>query len=218
MQKPINFTEVNPLTKKENSNIRKEISLLIKKKDFILGKEVSDFENQFSRLSKYKYAVSCGSGTDALILSLMALDLQKDDEIIVPGLTYVSTAYSVLLNKNKLVLADIDKNTGLVSIKKIKEKITKKTKAIIPVELYGQKIDLPKLKNKIGKRIHIVKDCAQSHFAFINKKINTKENYVDIACYSFYPAKNLGAYGDGGLICTNNTKIYLKLLKLRNLG
>ena len=149
----------------------------------------------------------------------MSLDLNSTDEVIVPGLTYISTGLSVILNNNKLVLTDIDDKTGLIDIGKIKRKITKKTKAIIPVNLYGQKVDLKKLRKVVGGKIFIIEDSAQSHFAFYgnNKKV-MPHKYADASCYSFYPAKNLGAYGDGGLITVSKELHYKKLLALRNLG
>ena len=217
MKKIINFSEVNPISKKENKTIKSEINKIINKKNFILGSEVLTFEKNFAKLSKVKFAVGCGSGTDALILSLMCLNLKKNDEVIVPGMTYISTGLSVILNNNKLILADIDPETGLISIDKLKEKITKKTKVIIPVNLYGQKVDLNKLKKIAGKNIKIIEDSAQSHFAFSNSDKKQK-NIALTSCYSFYPAKNLGAYGDGGLVTTNSRSIYNKLLALRNLG
>ena len=217
MKKIINFSEVNPITQKENKIIKSEINNIINKKNFILGNEVATFEKNFAKLSKVKFAVGCASGTDALILSLMCLNLKKDDEVIVPGMTYISTGLSVILNNNKLILADIDPETGLISINKLKEKITKKTKVIIPVNLYGQKVDLKKLRIIAGKKIKIIEDSAQSHFAFSNNKKKQK-NVALASCYSFYPAKNLGAYGDGGIVTTNSRFIYNKLIALRNLG
>tara|TARA_Y100000590_G_scaffold466537_2_gene642324 strand:- start:839 stop:1951 length:1113 start_codon:yes stop_codon:yes gene_type:complete len=220
MTKQINFTDVNPISFKEEIKINKEIINIIKKKNFILGDEVKIFEKNFSKLSKCKYAVGCASGTDALILSLMALNLKENDEVIVPGMTYISSGLSVVLNRNKLVLVDIDNETGLIAIDKIKKKITKKTKAIIPVNLYGQKVDLKKLRKVVGNKISIIEDSAQSHFAFNENtnKITSRNNYADTSCYSFYPAKNLGAFGDGGLISTNNNALYNNLMSLRNLG
>jgi len=227
--KKINFTHVNPITSKEIFLIKKEISKIINKKNFILGEEVRKFENNFSKLSKIKYSVGCASGTDALILALKSLELKSSDEVIVPAMTYISTGLSVLTNNNKLVYADINNDTGLISIDDIIKKITKKTKVIIPVNLYGQKVDLKKLRSRIGSKIFIVEDSAQSHFAFScfncpnkdKKKCCQKERndrYADISCFSFYPAKNIGAFGDSGLVSTNNKKLYKKLLSLRNLG
>ena len=229
MIKKINFTNVNPIKAKEISLIKKEISKIINKKNFILGEEVRKFENNFSKLSKIKYSVGCASGTDALILALKSLELKSSDEVIVPAMTYISTGLSVLTNNNKLVYADINNDTGLISIDDIIKKITKKTKVIIPVNLYGQKVDLKKLRSRIGSKIFIVEDSAQSHFAFScfncpnkdKKKCCQKERndrYADISCFSFYPAKNIGAFGDAGLVSTNNKKLYKKLLSLRNLG
>ena len=229
MIKKINFTHVNPIRSKEIFLIKKEISKIINKKNFILGEEVRKFENNFSKLSKIKYSVGCASGTDALILALKSLELKSSDEVIVPAMTYISTGLSVLTNNNKLVYADINNDTGLISIDDIIKKITKKTKVIIPVNLYGQKVDLKKLRSRIGSKIFIVEDSAQSHFAFScfnclnkdKKKCCQKERndrYADISCFSFYPAKNIGAFGDAGLVSTNNQKLYKKLLSLRNLG
>jgi len=229
MNKKINFSDVNPLSKNELTIIKKKIFQTIKKKDFILGNSVNIFEKEFSKITKINYSVGCGNGTDALVLSLMSLNLKKNDEVIVPGISYISTALCVILNNNKLVHADINDETGLISIEDVLKKITKKTKVVIPVNLYGQKVDLKKLRKKISKKIYIVEDSAQSHFAYscydCSKRFNQicckrykNDNYADISCYSFYPTKNLGAFGDGGLISTNNKKIYKKLLALRNLG
>ena len=219
MYKQINFTDVNPVSKKDVEKIKKNIFSIIKKKNFILGDDVRAFEKNFSKLSKTKYSVSCASGTDALLLSLMALDLKTSDEVIVPGMTYISSGLSVILNRSKLVLVDIDDDTGLIDIKKVKSKITNRTKAVIPVNLYGQKVNLKKLRKVVGKKISIIEDSAQSHFAFDGNKMNVMPNFIaDASCYSFYPAKNLGAYGDGGLITTNKKSLYNKLLALRNLG
>jgi len=149
----------------------------------------------------------------------MSLNLKKNDEVIVPGMTYISTGLAVILNNNKLILSDIDLETGLIDINKVKEKITSKTKAIIPVNLYGQKVNIKKLRKIIGKRIHIIEDSAQSHFAFDHNANKITSTNISVAsCYSFYPAKNLGAYGDGGIITTNDKYTYKRLLALRNLG
>ena len=136
MIKKINFTDVNPLSKEAKVSINRSIFKVINKKNFILGDEVIEFEKKFSQISKSKFAVSCGSGTDALILALMSLDLKNSDEVIVPGLTYVSTGLAVILNHNKLVLTDIDDKTGLISIEKLKFEGPVKSKINNKVSLF----------------------------------------------------------------------------------
>ena len=229
MTKPIHFADVNPISKILDSKIKKEINSVILKKDFILGNAVNAFEREFSKISKIKYSVGCASGTDALILALKSLNLKKKDEVIAPAMTYISTGLSIILNNNKLVLADIDNETGLISLKDVSRKINRNTKAIIPVNLYGQKVDLKKLRRVVGRKIAIIEDAAQSHLSFscyqCKKKIDNicckkerNDSFADISCYSFYPSKNLGAYGDGGLVATNNKKLYLIIRSKRNLG
>ena len=208
------FTDVNPFSKNEQSKINKSLLSTVKKGDFILGKNVEKFEKKFSKLANVKYSVGCATGTDALILSIKALGLKKKHEVIIPGMSYISTGLSLALNKTKICFADIDPDTGLISLDSIKNKINKNTKAIIPVNLYGQKVDIKKLRSIVGKSVFIIEDSAQSHFAFSCYN----HSYAELSCYSFYPSNNLGAYGDGGLITTNNMNFYRKLKILRNLG
>ena len=223
------FTDVNPFNKKIQKNINKSILNTIKKGDFILGKNVEKFEKKFSKLSNSKYAVGCATGTDALLLALKAINLKKNHEVIIPGMSYISTGLCVSLNNNKIIFADIDEDTGLISFDSIKKKISKNTKVVIPVNLYGQKVNLKLLRKILGKKIYIVEDSAQSHLAYscydcgnsFNEVCCKKERnhqYADVSCYSFYPSKNLGAYGDGGIVTTNNLSLYKKIKVLRNLG
>ena len=223
------FTEVNPFNNKIQKAINKSILNTIIKKDFILGSNVKKFEDKFSKLSNSKYAIGCATGTDALILSLKSLDLKKDEEVIIPGMSYISTGLCVSLNNNKIVFADIDEKTGLISFESIKKKLSKKTKVIIPVNLYGQKVNIKLLRKIVGRKVFIIEDSAQSHFSSLCHdcknsdhiscfKSEKSHKYADLSCYSFYPSKNLGAYGDGGMITTENLKFYKKLLILRNLG
>ena len=223
------FTDVNPLTNSQQNKITKSIISTIRKGDFILGKNVKKFEKKFSKLSNSKYAVGCATGTDALLLGLKALNLKKNDEVIIPGMSYISTGLCVALNNIKIVFADINDETGLISLENVKKKISKKTNVVIPVNLYGQKVDIKLLRKIVGKKIYIIEDSAQSHFSYscyncrnyfnnICCKKERNHQYSDLSCYSFYPSKNLGAYGDGGIITTNNSSIYNKLKILRNLG
>ena len=228
MQK-ISFTDVNPINHSIQKKINKSILSTVKKKDFILGENVRRFEKEFSKMANSKFAVGCATGTDALLLALKSLNLKKNDEIIIPGMSYISTGLCAALNNNKIIFSDIDKDTGLISLKNLKIKLSKKTRVVIPVNLYGQKVDIKLLRKIVGKSIFIIEDSAQSHFS--SRCINCKKSdhlscfkkeqsqkYADLSCYSFYPSKNLGAYGDGGIITTQNRDIYKKLLILRNLG
>ena len=223
------FTDVNPFNKKIQKKINNSILSTIKKGDFILGKNVKIFEKKFSRLSGSRYAVGCATGTDALLLALKSLNLKKKHEIIIPGMSYISTGLCAALNNNKIIFADIDDETGLISLESIKKNISNNTRVIIPVNLYGQKVDIKLIRKVVGKRIFIIEDSAQSHFSSSCHDCNYADHslcfkrekshkYADLSCYSFYPSKNLGAYGDGGLLTTENANLYKRLLVLRNLG
>ena len=223
------FTNVNPFDKKIQKIINKSILNTVKKKDFILGKNVKKFEEKFSKMSNARYAIGCATGTDALLLALKALNLKKNHEVIIPGMSYISTGLCVALNNNKIKFADIDDETGLISLESVKKNLSKNTKAIIPVNLYGQKVNIKLLRQIVGKKIYIIEDSAQSHFASSCQncknsnhalcfKRENSHKYANLSCYSFYPSKNLGAYGDGGIITTDNINLYKKISILRNLG
>jgi len=229
MSKIIHFTDVSPFNNKIKRLINKSILKTVKNKDFILGKNVKKFEKRFSKLSNSKFAVGCASGTDALLLALKSLNLKKNHEVIIPGMSYISTGLCASLNNNKIIFADIDNHTGLISFESIKKNLSKNTKVVIPVNLYGQKVNIKMLRKIVGRKVYIIEDSAQSHFSSICCHCNSSDHktcykkekshkYADLSCYSFYPSKNLGAYGDGGIITTQNPKFYKKILILRNLG
>jgi dTDP-4-amino-4,6-dideoxygalactose transaminase len=228
----IKFTDINS-DNQESLNIKKKINNLLYKKDFILGSEVSKFEKSFSKFENFKYGVGCNSGTDALLLALKYFSLKDNEEILISGFSYASTYFCAenYEKKLKIKFCDIDINNGLISFEDFKKKISKKTKLLIVINLYGQKCNLKKIidfKKKKNLKFKIIEDSAQSHGAYscylCTKKLddkcckNKKYNTSDISCYSFYPTKNLGAYGDGGMVCTNNKKIYNKIKILRNVG
>ena len=191
--------------------------LLKKKKNFILDEFVNKFETNFKKYIKSKYSIGVNSGTDALIIALKALGLKKDDEVILPSLTASATVASVMSINAKPIFAEIDSNYLTINPEDIEKKISKKTKLIIAVHLYGQACEMIKIR-KIAKKykLFLIEDCAQSTGSkYHNKYLG---NYCDIACHSFYPTKNLGGIGDGGMITTNNKKFYVKILKLRQYG
>lgn len=195
--------------KAQYKTIKKEIDAAIKNviTDCVFvgtsnNKYVQEFEQAFGKFSGLKYIVACANGTDAIEIALKALGIGVGDEVLVPALTWISTAEAVSSIGAKPVFVDIDEYYGIDS-KKIEAKINKKTKAIIAVHLYGQPADMISIA-KIAKKHHlkILEDCAQAHGAELNgKKVGT---FGDIATFSFFPGKNLGAYGDAGAIATNS--------------
>ena len=204
----IKFNDIYNQDKTLIPSILKKIKRITKNSDFILGNEVKKFEKNFSKFTKTKYCVPCANGSDALYLSLKALNLKKKDEVIVPAMTYIATASSVINAGGKLRLADVNKSNGSVNQQQVIKKINKNTKAIIIVNLWGYCSDYSKLKQICDKKkIVLIEDSAQAIGATNNKKVNSGR-IGHIACFSFFPGKNLGAYGDGGAIVTNDKKIY----------
>ena len=217
----INFYNIYKQDRKIQSKIFNNIKKIFKKGDFILGKDVGNFENKFSKSVNSKFAIGCANGTDAITLALRSLNLKKGSEVIIPAMTYCSTAFAVLNAGLIPKLVDIEKNSPLININKIKNAVTKKTKVIIPVHLYGSVVDIIKIKKIIRsfkRKIFIIDDCAQAHGAFCDKNRKKVGSLSDISTFSFYPGKNLGAYGDAGIITTNNKRYYKIIKKLTNLG
>ena len=200
-----------------NDNI-KDISQVIKKNEFINGKSVKIFEKNFSNFCRTKYSIGCNSGTDALFLALKSLELKKNSEVLLPAQTYCSTLFSVINAGLKPVLVDIQKDNPTICVNDLKKKISSKTKALIIVHLYGECSDIKKIKNIIkNKKIYLIEDAAQAHGAIdysYGRKGKTVGSIGDMACFSFYPGKNLGAYGDAGAITTNN-KIFKRFIKTK---
>lgn len=213
----IKFLNINNQDKQIKKKIFTNIKKVIDKNDFILGNFVNKFEKAFADYCGAKYAVSCANGTDALTIALKILNLPKDSEVIIPAMTYCSTAFAVINAGLKPILIDISKLDPTISIKKLNNTITKKTKVIMPVHLYGSVVALNEIKKIIkNKNIYLIDDCSQAHGAFYNKK--RVGSLADISCFSLYPGKNLGAYGDGGIITTNNKVFFNKIRNFRNLG
>jgi dTDP-4-amino-4,6-dideoxygalactose transaminase len=217
----VKFTDLYKANKFKANNIHqtiiKGISNLIKKNSFVGGKQVINFENSFAKFTKSKYCIGVGNGTDALEIAIEALNLKKGSEVIVPANTWISTAEAVTRSGLKVVFCDVSLKDYTINIDDLKKKITKKTSAIMVVHLYGYPADLKKIKSIIKKRkIKIIEDCAQAHGSKIeNQHVGT---FGDIGTFSFFPGKNLGAYGDGGGIITNNIDLKKKCELIRNHG
>ncbi len=183
---------------------------------YVLGKEVSAFEEEFASYIGAKHCVGLASGLDALILAFRALGIGAGDEVIVQGNTYIASVMGVTINGATPVFAEPD-DKYQVNADDIEKKITDKTKAILVVHLYGQATEMDKITALCKKHnLRLVEDCAQSHGA--KYKGQTTGTFGDIGCFSFYPSKNLGAFGDGGAIVTDDPDIDAQMRMLRNYG
>lgn len=184
---------------------------------FIFGPNVHALEEELTKYLNIKHAISCASGTDALHLALRALEIKPGDEVIVPSFTFAASAEAVRYIDATPVFIDIDPETFNLNPDLVESKITDRTRAIIVVHLFGLPVNLESIAPLTKhKNISIVEDCAQSFGATIQDK--QTGTLGDIACFSFFPSKNLGAYGDGGLICTDNDDLAERAKLLRNHG
>lgn len=183
---------------------------------YILGKNVSNFENEFAEYCNVKYCIGVASGLDALILAINAFDFPKGSEIIVPSNTYIATILAILRNGFKPILVEPLIETYNINHLKIEEKISSKTKAILVVHLYGKICNMNSIMDIANKHnLKVIEDCAQAHGAMYKGK---KAGSFGVGCFSFYPTKTLGALGDGGAITTNNKEYMAKIKSLRNYG
>lgn len=195
---------------------------LIKRSDFILGKDVAAFEQAFAAYCKKRFAVGVNSGTDALFLGLKSLGVGPGDEVIVPAFTYIATSLAVNFTGATPVFADIKEDSYDIDPQKISAAITKKTKAIIPVHLYGHPADMqPILEIARASKLKVIEDTAQAHgaqYRMTDGAWQIAGGMGDIGCFSFYPTKNLGAFGDGGMVVTDDEEVHKRLLMLRDYG
>ncbi|MAG16026.1 erythromycin biosynthesis sensory transduction protein eryC1 [Candidatus Woesearchaeota archaeon] len=197
--------------------IDSEIQDVLDNTAFILGKKVEAFEENFAKLCDAKFCVGVNNGTSALRLALLALDIKPGDEVITTPSTFIATAEAISHVGATPVFVDIDEKTFTIDPNKIEEKITEKTKAIIPVHLYGQPCDMDPIMEIARKHgLKVVEDAAQAHNAtYKDKKAGS---IGDVNCFSFYPGKNLGAYGEAGAVCTNSEELARKIVLLRQHG
>ena len=210
----IDFANLGKAYIEHKKEIDDAIAGVIDNSSFIMGAPVSEFENNLSQYTGSKYSISCSSGTDALLLAMMALDIQPGDEIITTPFTFIATAETIAFLKAKPVFVDIEEETYNIDVSKIEAVITDKTKAIIPVSLYGQPSDMTEI-NKIADKynLSVIEDAAQSFGSEYHGKKSC--NLSSIGCTSFFPAKPLGCFGDGGAVFTNNEKLAEIMKSLR---
>lgn len=207
--------------KKNYLSIKNEIDFEIKKvintTSFINGPIVTEFENNFAKYIGLNHCIGVGNGTDALEIAVNSLQLPPNTEIITQGNTFVATCLGAINNNFKIRLVDINKDNYMIDVNKIEECINENTRVIIPVHLYGHSADMDKIMDIAKKyNLYVIEDCAQAHGClYKNKKVGT---FGDLGCFSFYPGKNLGAFGDGGAIVTNNNNLNERIRKIKNLG
>jgi UDP-2-acetamido-2-deoxy-ribo-hexuluronate aminotransferase len=212
----INFIDLQGQYQQYKEEIDKEIHEVLDSSMYIGGK-VGDLENNLCSFIGVKHSIGCSSGTDALILALMSLGIKAGDEVITTPFTFIATAESIALVGAKPVFVDIDEKTYNIDVSKIEEKITSNTKAIIPVSLFGQISNMNEI-NEIAKKnnLKVIEDAAQSFGAEYKEKKSC--NLSDIGITSFFPAKPLGCYGDGGAVFTNNDVLAEKIRIILNHG
>jgi dTDP-4-amino-4,6-dideoxygalactose transaminase len=218
----IPFSDLNAQHREVRKEIERAVKSVMQRGDFILGKDVREFEQESAHFFKSRFAVGVSSGTDALFLALDALGIGAGDEVIVPAFTYIATALSVSYTNARPVFVDIDKKSYCLDSELLRKSITRRTKAIIVVHLYGHTADMDEVM-KIAKEhnVYVIEDAAQAHGARIKMadgKWHMAGAIGDIGCFSFYPSKNLGAMGDGGLVITNSEDIFKRVCMLRDYG
>ncbi len=213
----IPFVDLKTQYEKIKDDIDGAISDVISKSAFIGGTNVKAFESAFAEFCKVKHCVGVGNGTDALFIALKTLDIGEGDEVITTASSFIATSEAITMTGARVVFVDIDPETYNIGINKIEEKVTEKTRAIIPVHLYGQPADMGPITEIARKhKLKVIEDAAQAHGAVY--KGSQIGSIGDMACFSFYPGKNLGAYGDAGAIVTNNEALATKCRMMANHG
>lgn len=210
----IDFANLKLAYQKHQDIFEGAIQKVLTNSTYIMGPEVEELERELSKFTGAKHAISCSSGTDALLLALMALDVQPGDEIITTPFTFIATGETIALLGAKPIFVDIDEKTYNIDVSQIESKISNKTKAIIPVSLYGQVSEMDEI-NMIAKKHHltVIEDAAQSFGASYKGKKSC--NLSRLACTSFFPAKPLGCFGDGGAVFSDNKYLAEKIKSLR---
>ena len=220
--KKINMVDLNGQYRKIRWQVNREIKKVINSSTFINGPIVKEFQNNLQKYVDVKHVIPCANGTDALQIALMALELKTGDEVITTNFSFASTIEVILLLGLKPVVVDVDPRTFNIDPSLIQDKITDKTKAIIPVHLYGQSCRMEEILEIANKNnLQIIEDNAQalgSKYKFANSQKQMSGSIGDIATTSFFPSKNLGCYGDGGAIFTNSDNLAYKMRGIVNHG
>ena len=193
------------------------IADVVEQSDYINGAKVAQFETQFAAYTQSRFCIGVANGTDALEIAVRALELPPGSEIITQGNTFAATAFSISNNGHVLRVADVSPDTFMIDVDSARSLINEKTTRIIPVHLYGHAAPMDQVMELAREfNLHVIEDCAQAHGCLY--KGSPVGSFGTLACYSFYPGKNLGAFGDAGGITTNDERLAVKIRKMRNLG
>jgi len=210
----IDFANLQLQYRRYKDEIDQAMQAVLNRSNYIMGEEVTQLEAGLQNFTGARHALTCGSGTDALLLALMALDLQPGDEVITTPFTFIATAETIAFLKATPVFVDIDEKTYNMDVSKVEAKITKKTKVILPVSLYGQPPEMDKIQSIAAKHnLKVVLDGAQSFGSTYGGKMDSVLG--DISTTSFFPAKPLGCFGDGGALFTSDDGLAAKIRQLR---
>lgn len=213
----IHFVDLNRQYLSLKAEMDAAILRAVSRGDYILGEDTQEFEKEFASFNQVEQCIGVGDGTDALHLALRALNIGAGDEVILPANTFIATALAVSNAGATPVLVDCEPEFYCIDVRKIEGAITKKTRAIIPVHLYGHPADMDLILEIAQERkLRVIEDAAQAHGA--TYKGRPCGSMGDLGCFSFYPGKNLGAYGDGGAVVTNDGALAEKIRHLRNWG
>ena len=220
--KPLQMVDTRTQYHKIKAEVDAAVINVLESSMFIGGKVVNDFAANLAAYNQVKHVITCANGTDALQIAMMALGLQPGDEVITPSFTYIATVETAALLRLKPVFIEVDKQTFCMDIESLEKAITPKTKAIVPVHLYGHAADMEKIMAIAKKHnLFVIEDNAQGigcDYTFSNRTVKKTGSIGHIGCTSFYPSKNLGAYGDGGAIFTNVDTLAEKLKMIASHG
>jgi UDP-2-acetamido-2-deoxy-ribo-hexuluronate aminotransferase len=220
--KPLQMVDTKTQYQKIKTEVDAAVIDVLESSMFIGGKVVNDFANNLAEYHKSKYCIPCANGTDALQIAMMALGLQPGDEVITPSFTYIATVEVAALLNIKPVFVEVDKQTFCIDVEAIEKAITPKTKAIVPVHLYGHAADMEKIMAIAAKHnLFVIEDNAQGigcNYTFSDGTTKKTGSIGHIGCTSFYPSKNLGAFGDGGAMFTNDDELANKLRMIASHG
>ena len=213
----IAFVDLKAQYESIKQEIDQAVSQVINQTAFIGGPYLKQFELEFAAFCQSKHCIGCGNGTDAITIALKALDIGRGDEVITVANSFIATAEAITNAGARAVFVDINPRTFNIDVTKIEGKITPKTKAIIPVHLYGQPADMDPIQAIAKKHnLKVIGDCAQAHGSLYKGK--PVATLADVTTYSFYPGKNLGAYGDGGAVVTDDEALSKKIRMIANHG